>query len=114
MTEDIDSKLGRLLRADRIAERDPLFRVRLLERGEQQRYRRQARTQWAILALLVAVPLLLWLAWPDRMMLSRLPVSQLLRDGLFAAFVLALVAAVVFSLRGILQAARWLRRGQRL
>lgn len=114
MTEGIDSKLGRLLRTDRVPERDALFRIRLLERGEQQRYRRQARLRWAALALLVVVPMMLRLLGPDRGVLSRVPVSQVLRDGLLVTFVLALAAAVVFSLRGILQAARWLRRGQRL
>lgn len=111
MAEDIDSQIGRLLRADGVPERDALFRIRLLERGEQQRYRRRARMQWFILVLLVLLPLVLWLAAPDRATMSRIPLSELLRYGLGSGFALALLASAAFSLRGVIQAARWLHRG---
>jgi len=113
MTEEIDDRLGRLLRADSVPQRDALFRIRLLERGERQRYRRQAAVQRAVLVLLVAAPLILWWITPEALSRARAPVSQLLREALLVAFVLALVAAVGFSVRGILQAVRWMRGSPR-
>jgi hypothetical protein len=43
MTDDVDSRLRALLLAGAPPERDPLFRIRVLERRERERYRRQSR-----------------------------------------------------------------------
>jgi hypothetical protein len=112
MTEDLDDRLGRLLRASSVPQRDALFRIQLLERREWKRYRKQTVAQWVIVLLLMAVPLLLWVAMPDRAAQRLVP--QLARDGLVAMFILALLVAAAFSTRGILQAARWLRRSPRI
>jgi hypothetical protein len=112
MTEDVDSRLGRLLRASSVPQRDALFRIRLLERREWQRYRRQMAAQGVIVVLLLVVPLLLWVAMPDRAAHRMAP--ELVSRGLVAMFILALLAAATFSMRGILQAARWLRHGPRI
>lgn len=100
MTEDIDSRLGRLLRVDSVAERDALFRIQLLERSEQQRYQRQVRTRLIFVATLGLLPLLL---------LVDLPAMPLVNEGLIATFGIALLAAAFFCLRGVLQAVRWMR-----
>ena len=112
MTEDPEDRLGRLLRASSVPQRDPLFRIRLLERRERQRYRKQTVVQWVIVVLLMVVPLLLWVAMPGRG--AQWLVPHLARDGVIAMFVLALLAAAAVSTRGLLQAARWLRRSPRI
>jgi hypothetical protein len=112
MTEDLDDRLGRLLRASSVPQRDALFRIRLLERRERQRYRKHTVVQWVIVVLLTAVPLLLWAVMPDRGA-ERL-VLPLARGGFVAMLILALVAAAAFATRGVLQAARWLRRIPRI
>lgn len=110
MSDEIDGRLGRLLRGDSVPERDALFRIRLLERGERRRYLRRTRLQWSVPALLVLLPLV-GLVGPHRGDISNIPMSELVRDGLAAAFILALLASTVLSARGVVQAARWLRRG---
>lgn len=112
MTEDIDSQLGRLLRASPVPQRDALFRIRILERGERERYRRQTFVQWAVVVLLVALPLVLW--WVGRGSVAQASMPELMGEGLFGAFAVALLAAAALSVRGILQAVRWLRRGRSL
>lgn len=54
MTHDNDEKLARLLCLHAPAERDPFFRLRVLERRERQRYRqRSMRLAAAVLACVV-------------------------------------------------------------
>jgi hypothetical protein len=94
-----DEKLGALLREGRVPERDPLFRIRLLERREQQHFRRRAWLLRVALAVLMVLPAI-GLALGSRL----LPVS------LIVVFVAACIAAAVFSFRGLKLLWRQLRR----
>ena len=98
MTQDIDERLGRLLRADAPPERDPLFRIRLLERREQRRFRQRSLTLLVGAAVLTVIPAIT-LALVDN------PIAA----GVIAAFVVALIGAGLASFRGLLHAVRWLR-----
>jgi peptidoglycan/LPS O-acetylase OafA/YrhL len=104
MSEDLDQKLGRLLRDQAIPERDPVFRIRVLERGERQRYRQRARRMLVLAALAAGVPMVLFAG------ISRLPTPELLQAALITTFLVALIVAALCSFRGLVQAARWLRR----
>jgi hypothetical protein len=99
MSQDPDEKLGALLREGGIPKRDPLFRIRLLERREQQHFRRRAwllRLALVVLALLPAAGFALG--------------SRLLPVGLMVIFGAACIAAGVFSVRGVRLLWRQLRR----
>ena len=102
MTQDLDDKIGQLLREDAPAERDALFRISVLERREQRHYRRKS----LILLAGGAFTLILAIAFG---LLVDLTVADLLGAGLIVALVLALIAASLFSVRGVLQVVRQLR-----
>jgi hypothetical protein len=53
MSTEIDARIAELLRHDAPARQDPMFRLRVLKRREQQRFRRKA--VWLALAALVVV-----------------------------------------------------------
>jgi hypothetical protein len=55
MTIDVDKALANLLRDDAPAERDPLFRVAVLERLERARYRRRCGALTALALALAAI-----------------------------------------------------------
>jgi hypothetical protein len=97
MTQDIDERLGRLLREDAPPERDALFRIRLLERREHQRFRHRSLVLLAGAVVLAVIPAIAF------------TVANPLVAGLIAVFSAALIAAGLFSVRGVLQAVRWLR-----
>ena len=98
MTDDLDERLGRLLREGSPPERDPMFRIQVLERREQRRFRQRSLT---LLAGAVAVGLF------PAVFLAL--VADPLTAALVGVFSLALIAAGLFSVRGVLQAMRWLR-----
>jgi hypothetical protein len=99
MTQDIDDRLGRLLRQGAPPERDPLFRIRLLERRERRRFRQRSLLLLGGGAALVVLPVLVFGLAADP-----------LAAGLVLVFSLAAIAASLVSARGVLQAVRWLRR----
>lgn len=104
---DQDEKLRRLLRADAPPERDPHFRIALLERRTRQRYQRRQRILLAgtiVLAVLGSIALY-FISTFGKDLLSM----ELLRPVLVILFVLALVAASLTSARGLWQALRQLR-----
>jgi hypothetical protein len=99
MSQDLDARLGTLLREGSIPERDPLFRIRLLERREREQFRRRSwllRVALALLAVLPAIGFALG--------------SKLLPVGLIAIFSAACLTAAVFSARGVRLLWRQLRR----
>jgi hypothetical protein len=104
MTDDLDQKLGNLLRADAPLERDPLFRIGLIERSERQRYHRRQRT-----LLVSAVGLAVLFAVIIAVGAAALPRAELFRAGLVIMLVLALTIAALFSIRGVRQVIRSLR-----
>ena len=53
MSTDVDARIAALLRHDAPAGQDPMFRLRVLERREQQRFQR--RSVWLGIAALVVV-----------------------------------------------------------
>lgn len=98
MTNDLDQKLGRLLREGAPPQRDPMFRIGLIERRARQRYQRRQRVvlaSAAVLAVLFAIIVTLG--------------DRLLTAGLVAAFCTVVIAASVFSFRGLQQVMRQLR-----
>jgi hypothetical protein len=102
MNENLDEKLGQLLRQDAPPERDPAFRIALLERRERQRYQHRQRMVLAcgaMLAVLLAVVFTLSRTLGDRMWAVLL----------IATFCAALAAASLFSVRGVLMVVRHLR-----
>ena len=98
MTEDLDKKLGRLLRGDAPPERDPLFRIRVLERRERQRFQRRSQTLLAVAVVAAVLPALILTLGTD-----------LIVPGLIAVFCIAVIAASLFSVRSVLQVVRQLR-----
>ena len=104
MSNQLDERLGQLLRQGAPPERDPMFRIALLERRERQRYQRR---QWTVLAgaallgVLFVILVALNHTLGDRMWMVLLA----------AIFCTAAVAASVHSLRGVLQVVRHLRGG---
>jgi O-antigen/teichoic acid export membrane protein len=98
MTQDTDDRLGRLLREDAPPERDPLFRIRLLERREHRRFRQRSLALLVGAAVLTVIPAIT-LALMDN------PIAA----GVAAVFCVALLGAGLASFRGLLQAVRWLR-----
>jgi len=103
MEEQMDEKIGRLLRMDAPAERDPWFRISLIERRERMRYQRRQQKLLGV-ALLIALFIVLPL-----MLRPTLFSMELLRSSLIALFALALIAAAVRAVHGLRQALRWLR-----
>jgi hypothetical protein len=103
MEEQVDEKIGRLLRADAPPERDAFFRIGLLERRERVRYqRRQQKVLGAALLIATLVVLLLVLR-------PSIFSAELLRSSLFVLFAIALTVAGVRAVHGLRQALRWLR-----
>lgn len=103
MEEQVDEKIARLLRMDAPPERDPWFRISLIERRERMRYqRRQQKLLGAalLIAMFIVLPLMLR---PELFSL------KVLRSSLFAIFALALIAAAARAVHGLRQALRWLR-----
>ena len=98
MTQDLDEKLGALLRGDVIPERDPMFRIRMLERREQQRFRQRVWTLRVALVVLAVLPIVGFALG-----------TRLLPVGLIAIAGMAVVAAGLFSVRGVLLVVRRLR-----
>lgn len=98
MTDDLDERLGRLLREDAPPERDPMFRIHVLERREQRRFRQRSLT-------LVAGAVALGLFPAIFLALAANPLTA----ALVGVFSLALIAAALFSVRGVLQVMRRLR-----
>ena len=71
MSEAQDSRIGELLRQGEPPARDPFFRIGLVERREQQRYRRR---QWWVLCgavALLAVSVLVYVLALDLSVLAR-------------------------------------------
>ena len=98
MTEGLDEKLGRLPRADAPPERDPLFRIRVLERRERQRFQHRSQMLLAAAVVVAVFPALILTLG-----------TSLIAPGLIAAFCIAVIAAGLFSIRGVLQVVRRLR-----
>jgi hypothetical protein len=90
MSEDPDVKLGALLREGGVPERDPLFRIRVLERRERRDFQRRAWLLRGMLAVLVVLPAIGFALG-----------SRLLPAGLAVTFGAASIAAGVFSVRGV-------------
>jgi hypothetical protein len=103
MSDQLDERLGRMLREDAPAERDALFRVGLLEHRERRRYESRRRMLFA--SAVVAALLFVFLVTLGR----NLPREGLLGSGLVAVFGIALILASVVSIRGARQALRWMR-----
>lgn len=99
MTQDSDEELGRLLRADAPAERDPMFRIRLLERRARKRYRRRSHLLLGVTTALMVIPAGVLVLATDR-----------LAAALAVTFGIALAAATLVSARGVLQVVRHLRK----
>jgi O-antigen/teichoic acid export membrane protein len=104
MNQNLDAKLGALLRVGSPPERDPAFRLAVLERQERRRYQRRLRTLVILAVMALVAPILVY------SLATGIPAASLLRGALVAALIAALLAASVFSLRGVQQAARWMRR----
>lgn len=99
MTDDIDEKLGKLLREGAPSERDPLFRIGVLQRRERQRFQRRTHK------LIGAAALPAVFAVVGASLGDRLPTVALI-----AVFCVAFIAAGLSSLRGMLLVVRRLRR----
>jgi hypothetical protein len=102
MSNELDERLGQLLRQDAPPVRDPMFRIALLERRERQRYQRRQRmvlASAAVLAVLFAVMVTLNRTLGDRMWMVLLA----------AVFCTAALVASAVSIRGVLQVVRHLR-----
>lgn len=100
MIDDLDERLGGWLRADAPPERDPLFRVALIERRERQRFRRRSRALLSAAAASAVLPAVAFTVAPD-------PFAA----GLIAALCMALIAAALLSARGVVRVMRLLRGG---
>jgi hypothetical protein len=98
MTQEVDEKLGTLLRAGAPPERDPLFRIRVLERRESDRFRQRSR---GLIAGAVGAVLIHVIA------LALAP--NVLVAGISAVLCLVVVAAAAISFRAAAQAVRSLR-----
>lgn len=105
---DQDEKLRNLLRADAPPERDPHFRIALLERRTRQLYQRRQRM---VLASAIVLAVLGILALKIVSTLGKdLLSTEVLRPALIVLFTLALVVAGMSSARGLWQALRQFRR----
>ncbi len=102
MTQDTDSKLGALLRADAPPERDTLFRIAVVEHRERRRYRQPLTMLTVVSAALAVLPAIVLTVVANR-----------LEAGLIALFCVGLLAAGLFSVRGVLQVVRGLRQDAR-
>lgn len=98
MTEELDSGIALLLRAGAPAERDPLFRIRVLERRERERHRRRSRALLAGATLVVLIHVVALVLAPD-----------VFTAAIGAVFCLAVVAAGALSVRAALPVIRNLR-----
>lgn len=99
MNDDVDSKLGALLLADAPPERDPMFRIRVLERRERERYGRRLRGLLAGASLVLLVHGVALLLAPD-----------VFTAGVGAVIGLAILGAGAVSATAVLRVARALRR----
>jgi hypothetical protein len=95
MSDERDAKLGRLLLEGSPPERDPMFRIRVLERRERQRYASRSRSLRVIAAIVVLIHLLALALAPSALV-----------AGISALLCLAVLAAGALSWRA---AARVLR-----
>jgi hypothetical protein len=98
MTPDLDERLGNLLREGAPPGRDPLFRIRVLERREREQYRLRSRLLFVGAATVALIHVLAFILSPN-----------VIAAGLGALLCLAVIVAGAFSVRGALQALRWLR-----
>ena len=105
MSQELDDKLGVLLRAGAPPERDPAFRIAVLERQQLQRYRRRLRLHISVTVAALLAPLLIY------PLVTGIPAASLLRGTLVVTLIGGVLAAAVFSLRGMRQAVRWMKRG---
>ena len=99
MTDEVDETLGRLLREGAPPERDPLFRISVLERRERQRFQRRTHKLLAITVLLAVLGIV-----------GANLGDRLLAVTLISAFCVTLVAASLLSVRGVLLVVHRLRR----
>ena len=106
MNSNSDEALAGLLLAGAPPERDPFFRIALIERRTRQRYRQRQRMLLAIAAVAALLPVLAFAA------IQSLG-AALLPATLAFIFGGGLVAASVFSLRGVRQVMRQVRAAQR-
>jgi hypothetical protein len=103
---DQDQKLARLLRADAPPERDPHFRIALLERRTRQRYQRRQRVLiMGSIMLAVLGVLALKLASAS----DALEPAKLVRGAGMLLFVGAVMAAAVNSVRAVKRVFRQVR-----
>jgi hypothetical protein len=98
MTQNLDEKIGQLLRADTIPERDPMFRIRVLERGERLRHRRRSQAILTGAVLLAVVPVVA-VIWQDNPIVA----------GLAALLCVAAISASVVAVVSTVRVVRWLR-----
>jgi len=99
MSDDVDSKLGALLLSGAPPARDPLFRIRVLERRERERYVRQLRVLLGVACVVLIVHGMALLAAPD-----------VFTAGLGAVIGLAILGAGTLSAAAVVRMARILRR----
>jgi cobalamin biosynthesis protein CobD/CbiB len=105
MSGNFDQQLGELLRAGAPPERDPLFRIRLIERRAHQRFRQRRQR---LVGAAVAVALLPAIGYAA----ITASGASLLTGVLALLFGGALVTAVLFSFRGVRDVVRQLRPAQ--
>jgi hypothetical protein len=104
MNNTLDEKLGQLLRQDAPPERDPAFRIGLLERRERQRYERRQR--WVLASAVMVVVFIGVIVG-----LSQALGVRMWMTSLVAFFCAAAVAACLGSVRGVMLAVRHMGRG---
>lgn len=92
MKQDVDERLCRLLLTDAPPERDPLFRLRVIERLEHRRYRHRS-------LLLLAGAVLTALLGAASFAAVEAPLAA----GVIALLGMAVVTAAALSIRGVLQ-----------
>jgi ammonia channel protein AmtB len=98
MSENIDEKLGQLLREDAPSPRDALFRLSVLQRSERQRFRRRSIVILAAALVLVAI---VWIGFNAGLDLIAIAALALLCAGL--------AVSVFFSVPGVALLIRRLR-----
>jgi hypothetical protein len=89
MDEEIDKRISQLLQRSAPAERDPLFRIRVLERRERERFRR------SIVQLLGAVGAIVVALIIGASMRGNGSTYEVMRIGVFAAAAAVAVAVYV-------------------
>ena len=100
MSDELDRRLGALLRGAGVPARDPFFRIAVLERRAQELYTLRRRKLFRFGGVVAAVhAAFLALAWG----------MGALDAALMLLFGGGLLAAAFLSTRGVVQAWRWLR-----